>query len=340
MKNIELLELEGKIKNPIMEFLLEHDNYLEKEQIDAILTRGESGLEDLRLILKAYNQHHLKFEEENTTFVSNVLMAITYLKDENSFDDMIGYLYTNYKSVDYTWSDSYFESFPRCYGIFPDRVSQIKQVLYDPELTIDLKRILMMGLYSMPTLLQRPELKEIIAPIFLDYLQFILNPENRKTQDKVHEEWVDLYELFDTTIEGYMHCGGDGNHPAVQQAVNDGLINEGFSAAFSREELQKWEQKVFELDDIYSMNAAYERVQKINEEFDRSLESKKIVLETEIKEKKEEINRILNVTKQFRKILDRNDKVSVKYKADGKVISDVKYKKVEDDLISGKCELI
>ena len=43
MKNIEILELEGKIKNPIMEFLLEHDDYLEKEQIDAILSRGESG---------------------------------------------------------------------------------------------------------------------------------------------------------------------------------------------------------------------------------------------------------------------------------------------------------
>jgi hypothetical protein len=340
MKNIELLELEGKIKNPIMEFLLEHDNYLEKEQIDAILSRGESGLEDLRLILKSYNHHHVKFLEENTTFVSNVLMALNYLRDENSFDDMITYLYTNYKSIDYTWSDSYFESFPICYGIFPDRISQIKQVFYDPELTVDLKRILMMGLYSMPTLLQRPELKETIAPIFLDYLQFILNPENRKTQDRVHEEWVTLDELFDTTIEGYMHCGGDGNHPAVQQAVKEGLINEGFSAAFSKEDLQKWEQKVFELDDIYSMNAAYERVQKINEEFDRGLEAKKIALETEIKEKKEEINRILNVTKQFRKIYDRNEKVSVKYKADGKVISDVKYKKVEDDLISGKCELI
>ncbi len=339
MKNIEILELEGKIKNPIMEFLLEHDNYLEKEQIDAILSRGESGLEDLRLILKAYNQHHLKFEE-GCGFMSNVLLALSYLKDESSFDDMIAYLYTNYKSIDYTWSDSYFESFPICYGVFPDRISQIKETLYDPELTIDTKRILMMGLYSMPTLLKRPELEETIAPVFLDYLQFILNPENRKTQNKVNEDWVSLDELFDTTIEGYMHCGGDGNHPAVQQAVNDGLINEGFSAAFSREELQKWEQKVFELDDIYSMNAAYERVQKINEEFDRSLESKKIALETEIKEKKEEINKILNVTKQFRKIYDRNEKVSVKYKADGKVISDVKYKKVEDDLISGKCELI
>jgi uncharacterized FAD-dependent dehydrogenase len=48
----------------------------------------------------------------------------------------------------------------------------------------------------------------------------------------------------------------------------------------------------------------------------------------------------LNFTKQFRNLCDRNDKVNLKYKADGKVISDVKYKKIEDDLIAGKCELI
>jgi hypothetical protein len=336
MKNIELLELEGKLQNPIMEFLLEHDNYLEKEQIDAILTRGETGLKDLRLILKAYNQHHAKFLEENTTFISNILMALTYLRDESSFDDMIAYLYTNYKSIDYTWGDSYFESFPMCFGVFPDRISQIKETLYDPELTIDLKRILMMGLYSMPTLLQRPELRETITPVFLDYLQFILNSENRKTQDKVNEEWISLDELFDTTIEGYMHCNGDGNHPAVQQAVNESLINEGFHAAFSKEDLQKWEQKVFELDDIYEMNAAYERVQKSDAEYMSDLRAR----DAEIEAKKEQVNKILNITKQFRNLFDRNDKISVKYKADGKVVSDIKYKKVEQDLISGKCELI
>jgi hypothetical protein len=340
MKNIELLELEGKLQNPIMEFLLEHDNYLEKEQLDAILSRGESGLEDLSLIFKAYNEHHSKLEEEKCVFISNVLLALTYLKDETSFEDMIAYLYTSYNLIDYAWGDGYFEAFPMCYGVFPDRIQQIKQTLYDPELTIDLKRILMIGLYSMPTLLQRPELKETIAPVFLDYLQFILNPENRKTQDKVNEEWVSLDDLFDTTIEGYMNCGGNGNHPMVQQAVNEGLINEGFSAAFSREDLQRWEIDNHELDDIYTLNAAYERVQKEDKKYYEELQAKEALLDAEIKEKKEEINKILNVTKQFRNLFDRNDKVSVKYKADGKIVNDIKYKKVEDDLIAGKCELV
>lgn len=333
MKNIEILQLEGKLQNPIMEFLLEHDNYLEKEQIDVILTRGESGLEDLRLILKSYNQHHAELNPENTSFISNVLMALTYLKDDSSFDDMIAYLYTNFDSINYTWGDSYFESFPMCYGVFPDRISQIKNTLYDPELTIDLKKILMIGLYSMPRLLQRPELDEIIAHIFLDYLQFILNPTNRETQNKSNEEWVNLNDLFEVTIEGYMNCGGDGNHSTVQQTMKGNVLTKDpFYRFFNEEDLQNWKKSSFDFDDIYRMNAAYKTFQ----ESDR--ESK--MLQEELKAKDAELNKILNVTQQFRKIYDRNDKLSVRYKADGKVLLDVKYKKVEGDLISGKCEII
>jgi preprotein translocase subunit SecA len=39
------------------------------------------------------------------------------------------------------------------------------------------------------------------------------------------------------------------------------------------------------------------------------------------------------------KLAGRNDKVSVQY-ADGKVLKDVKYKRVEDDIKSGKCVVI
>jgi preprotein translocase subunit SecA len=39
------------------------------------------------------------------------------------------------------------------------------------------------------------------------------------------------------------------------------------------------------------------------------------------------------------KIANRNDKVSVQY-ADGRVLRDVKYKKVEDDIINNRCVVI
>jgi preprotein translocase subunit SecA len=39
------------------------------------------------------------------------------------------------------------------------------------------------------------------------------------------------------------------------------------------------------------------------------------------------------------KIANRNDKVSVQY-TDGKVLRDVKYKKVEDDILNNRCVII
>jgi hypothetical protein len=330
MKNIELLELEGKLQNPIMEFLLEHNDFLEKEQIDAILTRGESGLEDLRLILKSYNEHHLKFKDDDGVwFMSSVLLALSYLRDNESFDDLMAYLYTNFDAINTTWGDGYFEAFPICYAVFPDRISQIKEALYDPELTIDMKRILMMGLYAMPKTLNRPELESIIAPVFLDYLTFILVPENLQTQEKVHEEWVSTEDLFDDAIEGYMNCGGDGNHPAVQQAIREELNSEDI---FDKGDLKKWKKDIFVLWDIYTHNAGLEKFQKTEDEYQ--------IKRAELEAKEAQLKQVINVTKQFRNLFDRNDKISVKYKADGKIVSDIKYKKVEQDLISGKCELI
>jgi hypothetical protein len=150
MKNIELLELEGKIKNPIMEFLLEHDDYLEKEQIDAILTRGETGLEDLRLILKAYNQHYPKLHDSKNSlvFIVHVISFLAELKDEFAFDDMMVYLKTDAVLAEAAWNDSYMEDFPRYWSLFPDKIEVMGNAFYDTKITIEAKSALMTGLKS------------------------------------------------------------------------------------------------------------------------------------------------------------------------------------------------
>jgi hypothetical protein len=340
MKNIELLELEGKIKNPIMEFLLEHDDYLAKEQIDAILSRGESGLEDLRLILKAYNQHHLKYLEiedyGNVYCMSSVILALVYLNDEQSFDDMISYLYSSPELIVATWDDGFYESFPLCFAKFPDKLDKIKEVLYDPNLITDMKEILSMGLYCMPKVLGNPSLKPVIANIFLDYLQFILIPENRSAQENYYEEWKTIEDLFDSIIFGYMDCGGDGNHPSVQRAVNEQLISED---VFSNDDLQHWKEDKFEYWDIYKFHETLKLYYEDSEDYSEEIKNLEKEQE-ELKKKNQILTQLLNTTKQFRNLFDRNDKVSVKYKTDGNILKDIKYKKVEDDLISGKCELI
>jgi preprotein translocase subunit SecA len=43
--------------------------------------------------------------------------------------------------------------------------------------------------------------------------------------------------------------------------------------------------------------------------------------------------------KKSQKVAGRNDRVNVQY-ADGRVLKDVKYKKVEEDVLNNKCVII
>jgi hypothetical protein len=334
MKNIELLELEGKIKNPIMEFLLEYDGFLKKEQIDAILSKGASGLDDLRLILKAYNQHHLKYLEikdyGNVYCMSTVIAALTYLNDETIFDDMLQYLYTPPILIDATWGNDFHEALPIYFAKFSNKIDTLKQVLFDPELIVDTKTILIIGLYSMPTILNKPALNEIIANVLLEYLRFLLAPQNRETQDKVVFNFFHVDDLIDELITGYMDCGGDANHPYIQQAIEDDLfINED---PFVIKDIYNWEIFIFPLRDIYASNEFWTANQEKNKVYHQNMEGKN--------RKEQDLTKILNYTKLFSKYINHDDKISVQYVDDGRIVHKVKYKEVEDDLMNDKCELI
>jgi uncharacterized protein YdcH (DUF465 family) len=324
MKNIEILELEGKIKNPIMEFLLEHNDYLAKEQIDAILTRGETGLEDLHLILKAYNQHFDKLNdsENSLVFIVHVISFLAELKDESSFEDMLAYLKTDSMLADEAWNDSYMEDFPRYWSLFPNKIEQIDKALYDTEITIQAKSVLITGLTAIAENVTDSSLVKSIREIFEKYLEFLHNEEQRETQNV--SDWADIEFLIGSTIIGYMDCGGDAQNKNAEYFVKNNLVDNLLSV----KELQNWGNSGNEFSDIYEMNEIWEEASNREENYEKA------------REREQELIKVVNQQKAFKKIFDRNDKVNVKYKADGKVISDVKYKKVEDDLISGKCELI
>ena len=331
MTTIQLLELEDKLQHPIYEFLLSHETYLEEEQIDDLLSHGESGLQDLRTILKAYNQHFVKyktFENAHLGYITQVIAALAYLKDEEAFDDMIGYLKTDPELIDAAWNDSYYEELPRYFATFPSKIEELGKALYDNEIVIDTKVMLCMGLYNMPDFLEQADLKPAIAQIFLNYLEFLLVPENRKTL-KSHNDWNDEAFLITNVIEGYMNCGGDGQNPSVRQAFAENLADVGF---FDESDLDDWEAIPHPFDDIYQTNEAWKRVEEAN---------RKQLVEREAEKKKEaELLQFLNATREYRKVFDRNDRVTVRYKADGKIVKDTKYKKVEDDLLKGLCEVV
>jgi hypothetical protein len=324
MKNIELLELEGKIKNPIMEFLLEYDGFLKKEQIDAILTRGETGLEDLRLILKTYNQQYPKLHDSKNSlvFIVHVISFLAELKDELAFDDMMVYLKTDAVLAEAAWNDSYMEDFPRYWSLFPDKIEVIGNALYDTEITIEAKSALMTGLVAIAEKFTDDNLVKPIRDIFEKHLEFLQDTKNQKSQEFF--EWASIEFLIGSTVIAYMDCGGDSQNKYAQYFVKNDLVDN----ILDLKELNKWEIREQNFADIYQMNSIWGKISGRGTEWE------------EERKREEELIRVVNQQKAFKKIFDRNDKISVKYKADGKVVSDIKYKKVEQDLTSGKCELI
>ena len=334
MKNIELLELEGKLQNPIMEFVLEYDGFLKTEQIDTILSKGKSGLEDLRLILRAYNQHHLKYLEikdyGNVYCMGTVIGALTYLNDEAVFDDMLQYICTDPTLIDETWGYDSSEGLPLYFAKFPDKIETLKQVIFDPELIVDSKYILIVGLYSMPTILNKPELNETIANVLLEYLRFLLAPQNRETHDKVFSNFFHINDLIDELICGYLDCGGDGNHPYIQQAIEDELFING--DPYVIKDVNDWEVFIFPLRDIYVSNEFWKENQEKNKVFNQNMEGKN--------RRELDLTKILNFTKTFSRYIQQDNKINVQYVDDGRIVYKVKYKEVEDDLMNDKCELI
>ena len=338
MKNIELLELQGKLQNPIMEFILDKEDFLlEKGEIDEMLSKGESGLQDLRLILKAYNRHHLKyqnyFEVEdygNIYNISHVIAALAYLEDEESFDDMMEYIYTSPELIDAIWADDFFEAFPLYYSKFPNKIDSIKEALYDPKLVIDMKRILALSL-AVFTNLKNPALTKKIANIFSEYLQFLLIPENRLTQDNCYEPWLDLNDLFDSVLEGYLDCEGDYRNPLVQQAVKERLVDED---EFSIENIANWEIFIFPLRTIYVSTKFWKDIEEVSGLSERDNRVQRM------QHYEQELKEVIKISKQFHSIFDESDRIAVKYKADGNILRNIKFKKVEQDLIDGKCEVI
>jgi hypothetical protein len=121
-----------------------------------------------------------------------------------------------------------------------------------------------------------------------------------------------------------MDCGGDSQNKYAQYFVKNDLVDN----ILNLKELNKWEIREQNFADIYQMNRIWGEISGRDTEWE------------EERKREEELIKLVNQHKAFKKIFDRNDKISVKYKTDGKVVSDIKYKKVEQDLISGKCELI
>lgn len=334
MKNIELLGLQDTLQlEPIIR-LLEQASYLTNEQIDEILALGEAGLSEMHLALKTYIQKIDIFRSENTslTFVAHIADIFTELRYEAALEDMIALLRIDFEMADLAMSDGITEYLPDYFALFPHRLDTYKNYVFDATLDVNTKNIILSGLMRA---IRLPEVKaqpEPILTLIEDYLRFLQVPENRTAHNtKANISYCyDIVELISFMLIDYDDAGGDKRSELIKYFFDNDLINKMIIGDY--EEYLSFDIPHFDISiaSIYQKNILW-----------REIEEEEVRLRAE-NEKEKAKKSLMEARLSLKRSFDnysRNDKVSVRYE-DGRIVKDVKFKKIEDDLYNGLCDII
>ena len=327
MKNIEILKLEGKLQNQAVIDLLQQESYLEKSHIDEIMSLGETGLSDMRLILQAYLDNIQDVKKSSTTVTPffQIVCFLTDLKDEKSFDLMINYLKSDFDLIDDTFNDSIIEVPPCYFAMFPHRIADIVNCLYDKEMNYCIKNTFVDALVQMTIIHKDEKIKSEVVEALQNHLKFLSIPENRFdfALEGSSRTWIDMHNYTAFIITDLHDLEADLKQNYIESLFEQDVVEEGIFGDL--DELSKIKPEVFRFyDSIYNRNESWERAVQHQERGKRERLAKEIL--------KQRMDK-------FTKIYSRNDKVNVKYH-NGTILKDVKFKKVEDDLIDDKCEII
>ncbi len=330
MKNIELLKLEGKLANQEIIDLIENDSYLTKNQIEAIMALGESGLQDMRIIMQAYldNIEDIRKSENTLCPFYHIQSFMTDMKDEQSYDLMMDYVKSDYSLLDDTFSDSIMEDLPSYHAMFPHRMMAIEKELYNKTISCQTKELIVNSLVQIPTIHQDENTKQEVIEILQNQLKFLSIPENRKDfvpPPKKHE-WTNLDSYIAFQIHDLYNLGADVQTDYIKSLFEQEAVDESIFGTLKNLLAEKPDDYTY-YNDIFERNKSWQ----ISTERDVKFEQEY----TERQRQKEFSQKMQLLSKEY----GRNDKVSVKYN-DGKILTDVKYKKIEDDIRADKCQII
>ncbi|MEA5401964.1 hypothetical protein VB776_03480 [Arcicella sp. DC2W] len=343
MKNIELLKLEGKLQNQAIIDLLEHDTFLTKTQIDEIIEIGEDVLPDLRLIIEAYleNLDSLKEYSENLVPFFHITNFLSYLKDENAFDLMIRHIKSDFNVLSDIYEDSINDQLPLFCAMFPNRIKEVEEALYDRSITYANKDLLSDVFVKMAIIHDNEIVKQEAISVLLKYLEFLSIPENREGFAITEGEdisWINLDEHLAFLISDlYNLLGEDVATDYVKSLFEQDLVETNIFGDL--DELLESKRESFDAyPDIYGVNEEWEELVEEQRQFEENRKR----LEEENRLLQAQRMALLNQAEKFEKLYkqyNRNDKVSVKYE-DGTILKDVKFKKIEEDLKNEKCSII
>jgi hypothetical protein len=326
MKTIEILDLQNTLQlEPIIR-LLEHKTYLNDEQIDEILALGEAGLSEMRLILKAYNQKvkDLRKFDSNLCFLAHIVDFFTELRDEAALEDVITALKVDFDMAEIAMSDGIMDYLPDYFALFPHRIDTFRTFLWDADLDLNTKNAIFAGLGRAIRVLNIKTQPQPILKLFEDYFHFLQVSQNRIEQDtQANCEYAyTLPEFIAFILIEYEEAGGDKKSDLVKYFFDNDLIDETIIGDYIDFMSTDKVDYPIEIYSIYKKNEIWRDI--------ITPETKP----TANKRKKQSTNWSPPAWSY-----GRNDKVNVRYN-DGKIVKDIKFKKVEDDLHKGLCIVI
>ncbi len=329
--------------------LINYYDGLPEEKIDeGLALPRQTFIEDLEKFitdLQTRREYYYTEVSESYYLLSYALNFLSILEAKESLPKFLEILNEDEKFTDYWFSEFLEPSYIAFlyYPFFKDNFDVLLELIINKK-----NNVVHNGLINIPAqvALKEPSRREEAIDFYKSLIEFIVKLDKKNSQ-------FDDVEI-DTLIHSIFLIEGKALQEQVLQLYDKKLVDEMF---FPKERvIKKFEQidryiksnlklkldftpyEIFEnsLGGLFTYKLTTEEKEKLEEEF------RKKVQQMEIEEFGEDKNDYLPTyydPKTDKPMYQRNDKINVKYK-DGKIVENVKYKKVEKDIKEGKCEIV
>lgn len=300
------------------------------------------------------------WEDSQHNFAGHALLLATELRADECLEAVLETLRQDSDFQEFWWGDwlnDFYEPYFR--SLLPARASELQVFMREADINTYAKEVVL-GAYVQEAL-ANPALKPVAQTWLTDLFTFLLDhAEDEHLLDTDLNAWL-IGAMIDLHLTDLL--------PLIQTAFERRLVSENIQGNLSdveqellqqqhpvdRHPLRPLAEQYAYLHDPVAYRKAHpdpER-QKISDELMSKMEAKDdewAFLYDDEEEETDELpngalfpsgkNRFLPQEPIIKQPApNRNDKVSVRY-TDGKVVRDVKYKKVESDVEAGKCELL
>ena len=353
-------------ENPEIQWLYEYGFDLPAQKRDAILALPRPSLTaDLAAVLRdsLYRYRHFEQQDWNKqqhNFASHALLLAAELRADECLEAVLDTLRQDDTFLDFWWGDMLDEFYvPYFRRLLPAQAPALMAFVYEPNVAHYGKAAVSTA-YSQEAL-ANPALLPAAQTWYADVLTYLT-------------EQADNEHLFDSDLMAFLIGNIEDLQltdlmPLIREAYNRNLVSESITGNLADVErsIIKPSYPILRLipkpiaqhyDYLNDPDAYYEKYPEPKQDTDPAFLAELIADEAEwdfLEEDDDEKaqnetanNRLLPAGSRFSQLAlpqkaqpkpNRNDKVAVRY-TDGTVLRDVKYKKVEADIETGKCVLL